>query len=70
MTLDPQIEFSISEETACMARGAYPRNLYMKVRDASRTYILRSFISSKWTHCRDALEVGIHHHRVVHLGIT
>ena len=35
MTLQPQHEFSIPEETACVARAAYPKgNLYMKMRDA------------------------------------
>jgi len=38
MTLHPQREFSIPEETARVARAAYPKgNLYMKMRDALGT---------------------------------
>jgi hypothetical protein len=38
MTLHPQHEFSIPEETARVARAAYPKgNLYMKMRDALGT---------------------------------
>ena len=38
MTLHPQQEFSIPEETARVARAAYPKgNLYMKMRDALGT---------------------------------
>jgi transposase len=38
MTLQPQHEFSIPEETARVARAAYPKgNLYMKMRDALGT---------------------------------
>ncbi len=38
MTLHPQHEFSIPEETVCVARAAYPKgNLYMKMRDALGT---------------------------------
>jgi transposase len=38
MTLQPQREFSIPEETARVARAAYPKgNLYMKMRDALGT---------------------------------
>jgi transposase len=38
MTLYPQHEFSIPEETARVARAAYPKgNLYMKMRDALGT---------------------------------
>lgn len=35
MTLQPQSEFSIPEETVRVARAAFPRgNLYLKMRDA------------------------------------
>ncbi len=38
MTLQPQHEFSIPEETARVARAAYPKgNIYMKMRDAFGT---------------------------------
>jgi transposase len=38
MTLHPQREFSVPEETARVARAAYPKgNLYMKMRDALGT---------------------------------
>lgn len=38
MTLQPQHKFSIPEETARVARAAYPKgNLYMKMRDALGT---------------------------------
>jgi transposase len=38
MTRHPQHEFSIPEETARVARAAYPKgNLYMKMRDALGT---------------------------------
>ncbi len=38
MTLHQQQEFSIPEETARVARAAYPKgNLYMKMRDALGT---------------------------------
>ena len=38
MTLHPQREFSIPEETARVARAAYPKgNLYMNMRDALGT---------------------------------
>jgi len=38
MTLQPQYEFSIPEETARVARAAYPKgNIYMKMRDALGT---------------------------------
>ena len=38
MTLQPQHEFSIPEETARVARAAYPKgNIYMKMRDALGT---------------------------------
>jgi hypothetical protein len=38
MTLHPQQEFAIPEETARVARAVYPKgNLYMKVRDALGT---------------------------------
>ncbi|MFL5694362.1 MAG: hypothetical protein ACJ795_21420 [Ktedonobacteraceae bacterium] len=38
MTLHAQHEFSIPEETARVARAAYPKgNIYMKMRDALRT---------------------------------
>jgi transposase len=38
MTLHPQREFSIPEETARVARAAYPKgNLYMKMRAALGT---------------------------------
>jgi transposase len=38
MTMQPQQEFSIPEETARVARAAYPKgNLYMKMRDALGT---------------------------------
>jgi transposase len=38
MTLHPQREFSIPEETARVARAAYPKgNVYMKMRDALGT---------------------------------
>jgi len=37
MTLQPQSEFSIPEETMRVARAAYPKgNIYMKMRDALR----------------------------------
>jgi transposase len=38
MTLQPQTEFTIPEETARVARAAYPHgNLYMKMRDVLGT---------------------------------
>ena len=38
MTLQPQNDFSIPEETVRVARAAYPKgNLYMKMRDALGT---------------------------------
>ena len=38
MTLHPQSDFAIPEETMRVARAAYPKgNLYMKMRDAIRT---------------------------------
>lgn len=38
MTLQPQYEFSIPEETARVARAAYPKgNIYMKMRDGLGT---------------------------------
>jgi transposase len=38
MTLQPQSEFSIPEETMRVARAAYPKgNIYMKMRDALGT---------------------------------
>jgi transposase len=45
MTLHPQQEFSIPEETARVAHAAYPKgNVYMKMRDALGTiYQYKSF---------------------------
>ena len=60
MTLQPQNTFSIPEDTARVARSAFPKgNLSMKMRDALGTiYQDQAFahlFASQWTTCRSPL---------------
>ena len=73
MTLHPQHEFSIPEETARVAQAAYPKgNLYMKMRDALGTiYQDESFAHLFPQNGRPVearLSAGIHYCGAVHRG--
>ncbi len=73
MTLHPQHAFSIPEETARVARAAYPKgNLYMKMRDALGTmYQDQSFAHLFPQNGRPVearLSTGIHYRGAVHRG--
>jgi hypothetical protein len=73
MTLHAQHEFSIPEETARVARAAYPKgNLYMHMRDALGTiYQDESFAHLFPQNGRPVearLSAGIHYGGAVHRG--
>jgi transposase len=73
MTLHPQREFSIPEETTRVARAAYPKgNLYLKMRDALGTiYQDESFAHLFPQNGRPVearLSAGIYYRGAVHRG--
>src|SRR5436190_24225824 len=73
MTLQSQNEFAIPEETARVARSAYPKgNLYMKMRDALGTiYQDKSFAHVFPQNGRPVearLSASIHYTSTVHRG--